>query len=73
MVRQHLMLAMTDVIVMLFISIDVVGRCYLPMDMMAVGLAKACVPGKKCSVPEKTEFIIENQTEWEVYIHLNIK
>ena len=35
MVSQLVVLAMTDVIVMLFVSIDVVGRCYLPMDMMA--------------------------------------
>ena len=27
------------------------------------GLAKACVPGKNCFVPEKIEFLIEYQTE----------
>ena len=25
---------------------------------MSVGLAKACVPGKNCTVPEKIEFLI---------------
>ena len=44
---------------------------HTPDEAMSGGLAKACVPGKKCSVPEKIEFFIENQTEWEVYIHLS--
>ena len=41
-------------------------------EAMSGGLAKACFPGKNCSVSEKIEFFIEYQTEWEVYIHLNI-
>ena len=43
---------------------------HMPDEAMSDVLAKACVPGKKCSVPEKIEFLIEYQTEWEVYIHL---
>ena len=34
-----------------------------PPDMASGGLAKACVPGKNFSVPEKFEFLIEYQTE----------
>ena len=36
---------------------------HTPDEAMSVGLAKACVSGKNCSVPEKIEFFIENQTE----------
>ena len=39
-------------------------------EAISGGLAKACVPGKNCSVPEKFEFLIEYQTEWEVYMLL---
>ena len=31
---------------------------HTPDEAMSVGLAKACVPGENCSVPEKTEFLI---------------
>ena len=31
---------------------------HTPDEAMSVGLAKACVPGKNCSVPEKIEFLI---------------
>ena len=34
---------------------------HTPDEAMSVGLAKACVPGKNCSVPEKIEFFIEEQ------------
>ena len=35
---------------------------HTPDEAMSGGLAKACVPGKNCSVPEKIEFLIEYQT-----------
>ena len=37
--------------------------CHTPDEAMSGGLAKACVLGKNCSVPEKIEFLIEYQTE----------
>ena len=45
---------------------------HTPDEAMSGGLAKACVPGKNCSVPEKIEFLIEYQTEVEVYMHLGL-
>ena len=36
---------------------------HTPDEAMSGGLAKACVPGKNCSVPEKIEFLNEYQTE----------
>ena len=33
---------------------------HTPDEAMSVGLVKACVPGKNCSVPEKIEFLIEH-------------
>ena len=33
---------------------------YTPDEAMSGGLAKACVPGKKCSVPDKIEFLMVN-------------
>ena len=36
---------------------------HTPDEAMSGGLAKACVPGKKYSVPEKIEFLNEYQTE----------
>ena len=36
---------------------------HTPDEALLGGLAKACVPGKNCSVPEKIEFLIEYQTE----------
>ena len=39
-------------------------QAFLPVYLTWPGeLAKAYVPGKKCSVPEKIEFLIEYQTE----------
>ena len=32
---------------------------HTPDEAMSGGLAKACVPGKNCSVPEKIEFLIK--------------
>ena len=36
---------------------------HTPDEAMSGGLAKACVPGKNYSVPEKIEFLNEYQTE----------
>ena len=36
---------------------------HTPDEAMSGGLAKACVPGKNCSVPEKIDFLTEYQTE----------
>ena len=36
---------------------------HTPDEAMSGGLVKVCVSGKNCSVPDKIEFLIENQTE----------
>ena len=43
---------------------------HTPEEAMSGGLAKACVPSKNSFCSREIAFPNEDQTEWEVYIHL---
>ena len=45
---------------------------HIPDEAMSGGLVKACVQRKKCSVPEKFEFLIKSWDEMKDLIQLKL-